>query len=62
MTGIFFAQVMAKTAANTIAPYLPINGWPDVIAGAVRAIQTTMHEDAFHMPAAIALMRHNQSY
>ena len=61
MTGIFFAQVVAKTAANTIVPYLTINGWSDVIAGAARAIQSTMHEDAFYMPAAIALMQHYQS-
>jgi hypothetical protein len=61
MTGIFFAQVVAKTAANTIAPHKPINGWPDVIVAAVQAIQSTMHRDAFWMPAAVALMQHYQS-
>jgi hypothetical protein len=61
MTGIFFAQVVAKTAANTIAPHLTIRGWSDVVAGAVLAIQSTMHEDAFYMPAAVALMQHYQS-
>ena len=57
MTGIFFAQVVAKTAANTIVPHLTIRGWSYVVDGAVRAIQSTMHEDAFYMPAAIALMQ-----
>ena len=61
MTGIFFAQVVAKTFANTMVPLGVGNEWGDVIKGAARAIQTTMHEDAFHMPAAIALMRHYQS-
>ena len=61
MTGIFFAQVMAKTAANTVAPYLPINGWPDVVVAALHATRTVIHEDAFYMPAAIALMQHYHS-
>ena len=61
MTGIFFAQVMAKTVANTIVPYVTMNGWPDVVGGAARAIQSTIHKDAIYMPAAIALMQHYQS-
>ena len=61
MTGIFFEQVAAKTFTNIMVPYMSIRGWPNIIGGAGRALQTTMHEDAFHMPAAIALMRHYQS-
>ena len=58
MTGIFFAQVAAKTATNIMLYYMPIQGWPVAVA---RALLTTNHDDAFYMPAAIALMQHYQS-
>ena len=61
ITGIFIAQVVAKTAANTIAPHQPIYGLPGVIVATVQAIQSTMHNDAFWMPAAVALMQHYQT-
>ena len=61
MTGIFFAQVAAKTFANTMLPLGAGTDWGNITKGAARAIQSTMHEDAFCMPAAIALMQHYHS-
>jgi hypothetical protein len=57
LTGVFIAQVLAKTFANTVLPFdermlgnLPLS--------LVRAMQTTMHEDALYLPAALALLHH----
>ena len=58
MTGIFIAKVSLKAVANVLLHDLPIPAWPRALAS---ALQTTIHSDAFYMPAAIALMQHYQS-
>jgi hypothetical protein len=47
MTGIFFAQVVTKTFANTTLPLGAGADRGDITKGAARARQSTMHEDAF---------------
>ena len=58
MTGIFIAQVAVKAATNALMADMPITRWPKAFRN---ALATTIHEDAFYMPAAIALMQHYQS-
>jgi hypothetical protein len=61
MTGIFIAQVAVndvKAATNAPLADMPISRWPKAFS---EALQTTIHNDAFYMPAAVALMQHYQS-
>ena len=58
MTGIFFAQVAVKSAADILLYAQPIRYWPEAFGGALWA---TIRNDAFYMPAAVALMQHYQS-
>jgi hypothetical protein len=57
MTGIFIAQVSVKAATNALLADMPISRWPKAFSD---ALQTTIHSDAFYMPAAVALMQHYQ--
>jgi hypothetical protein len=58
MTGIFIAQVAVKSAADILLYAQPIRRWPEAIP---TALETTIRNDAFYMPAAVALMQHYQS-
>jgi hypothetical protein len=58
MTGTFIAQVAVKVAADILLYAQPIRYWPEDIKD---ALETTISNDAFYMPAAVALMQHYQS-
>jgi hypothetical protein len=53
MTGIFIA--------NTLVPFGVGNEWGGLPKAAARAIQPTVHKDAYYMPAAIVLLSHHRS-
>ena len=59
-TGVFIAQVLAKSAANILLPHddtKPVEQ-TDAISN---AMWSTVHQDATLMPAAIALLRNTKT-
>ena len=58
-TGIFIAQVLAKTFASTLLPF-DERMFGNLPLAMARAMQTTMHKDTVYMPTTIALLRHHR--